>query len=106
RSSTRASGLIIIRLPPELEPMTIFQTAISIIATVVLFLHGLQGFSKEFQEAGAGAFQTLLAKLTKTRYRGFALGAFVTALIQSSSAVSSITVALVDAGAKIGRAHV
>jgi phosphate:Na+ symporter len=79
--------------------MSTFQTAISIIATVVLFLHGLQGFSREFQAAGSGAFQSILAKLTKTRYRGFALGAAITAMIQSSSAVSSITVALVDSGA-------
>jgi phosphate:Na+ symporter len=79
--------------------MSIFQTAISIFATVVLFLHGLQGFSREFQEAGAGTFQALITRLTKSRYRGFMLGAVVTALIQSSSAVSSITVALVDSGA-------
>ena len=79
--------------------MTIFQTAVSIMATIVLFLHGLRGFSRELQEAGTDAFQAILTKLTKHRYRGFALGAAVTVFIQSSSAVSSITVALVDSGA-------
>ncbi|MFN6946397.1 MAG: Na/Pi symporter [Cytophagaceae bacterium] len=36
--------------------------------------------------------------VTGNRFSGFALGALLTALIQSSSAVSSITVALVDSG--------
>lgn len=79
--------------------MSTFQTATIFVATVVLFLHGLQGFSQEVQAAGSSTFQSLLGKLTKTRFRGFLLGLGITSLVQSSSAVSSITVALVDSGA-------
>ena len=72
--------------------------AVTAISAIVLFLYGLQSFSKEIQQVGGGAFSAATAALTKTRWRGFALGAVLTALIQSSSAVSAITVALVDAG--------
>jgi phosphate:Na+ symporter len=79
--------------------MSNLQTIASIIAAVVLFLYGLEGFSRELEAVGKGAFQRIMTQLTKTRYRGFMLGVVVTALLQSSSAVSSITVALVDSGA-------
>jgi Na/Pi-cotransporter len=79
--------------------MSWVQTASSVVAAIVLFLYGLEGFSRELQQLGDGTFQRLTATVTRTRWRGFALGAVLTALIQSSSAVSSITVALVDSGA-------
>ena len=79
--------------------MSNLQTIASVIAAVVLFLHGLEGFSRELETVGKGAFQRTMTRLTKTRYRGFMLGVVFTAFLQSSSAVSSITVALVDSGA-------
>lgn len=79
--------------------MSWVQTASSIVAAIALFLYGLEGFSRELQQVGEGTFQRVTATITKTRWRGFALGAVLTALIQSSSAVSAITVALVDSGA-------
>jgi Na+/phosphate symporter len=78
--------------------MTLLQTLIAVFATIALFLHGLNGFSKEVKEIGSSHFQKLLSKITSNRFGGFALGIVLTAVIQSSSAVSSITVALVDAG--------
>ena len=77
--------------------MTLLQTLIAVFATIALFLHGLNGFTKEVKVIGSSHFQKLLSKITSNRFGGFALGIFLTALIQSSSAVSSITVALVDA---------
>ena len=40
----------------------------------------------------------LSAKVTTSRFLGFLVGAFATAVIQSSSAVTALTVALVDSG--------
>lgn len=77
--------------------MSNFQTIIAILATIALFLHGLEEFSKEVKELGSDYFKTLISRITKNKYGGLLLGIFLTALIQSSSAVSSITVALVDA---------
>lgn len=78
--------------------MSLFQTLIAVFATIALFLHGLGGFSKEVKEIGSDYFKQLLSRITKYRLGGFTLGILLTAVIQSSSAVSSITVALVDAG--------
>jgi phosphate:Na+ symporter len=78
--------------------MSFFQTLIAVFATIALFLHGLGGFSKEVKEVGSDYFKQLLSRITRFRLGGFTLGILMTAVIQSSSAVSSITVALVDAG--------
>lgn len=69
-----------------------------VLSTIVLFLFSLQGFSKEIQQLGAGRLQQWLGKVTENRFGGFALGAVFTAMVQSSSAVSSMAVGLVDAG--------
>lgn len=77
--------------------MSTLQTIIIILATISLFLHGLNGFSKEVKQVGSDFFKNWLSKVTQNRMGGFLLGILLTAVIQSSSAVSSITVALVDA---------
>ncbi len=76
--------------------MSLMHTFIVVFATIALFLHGLDGFSREVKEVGSAHFKNLIARITKNRIGGFFLGIMLTALIQSSSAVSSITVALVD----------
>jgi phosphate:Na+ symporter len=78
--------------------MDVFTKIIAIVATISLFLFSLQGFSKRLKKLGADRFNTWIRKVTQYRVSGFFLGALLTAIIQSSSAVSSITVALVDAG--------
>ncbi|MCB1145278.1 MAG: Na/Pi cotransporter family protein [Leptospiraceae bacterium] len=71
---------------------------ILILTYIILFLHGLQGFSKELQNLGADYLNRGLKKVSSSRIGGFLFGAATTAVIQSSSAVTSITVAMVDAG--------
>lgn len=78
--------------------MDLLQITIVIFSAIALFLHGLNSFSKEVKEIGSDYFKTWIGKITKNRLSGFLLGALLTAIIQSSSAVSSITVALIDAG--------
>lgn len=78
--------------------MEILQTVIIIISAIVLFIHGLQNFSKEIQHIGAEKLRQWISKITQTRLGGFFLGGITTAIIQSSSAVSSITVSFVDSG--------
>jgi len=68
------------------------------ISAIVLFLYGLQAFSREIQAVGGQTLRKWLANLTESRWRAVALGVVTTAIIQSSSAVTSLTVALVDAG--------
>ncbi len=73
-----------------------FNIVIAILATISLFLFSLRGFSKELQQAGAGWLEFWLGKVTRRPIGGFLLGAIATAIIQSSSAVTSIVVALVE----------
>ena len=68
------------------------------ISAIVLFLYGLEAFSREIQAVGGETLRKWLGRLTESRWRGVVLGTIVTAIIQSSSAVTSLTVALVDAG--------
>ncbi len=78
--------------------MNALQTIMIILSAIALFLHGLKSFSKEVQDIGSDFFKSWTAKITRNRFSGFLLGGLLTTIIQSSSAVSSITVALVDAG--------
>jgi len=78
--------------------MSRFKILLTAISAIVLFLYGLEGFSQEIQRVGGAAFSNLLRRLTESRWRGVLLGAVATAIVQSSSAITSLTVALVDAG--------
>lgn len=77
--------------------MSHFQFIFAAISAVVLFLYGLQGFSKELQTVGGDSLRKWLPRLTANRLSSFCIGVVATALLQSSSAVTSLTVTLVDA---------
>ncbi|MEZ4321766.1 MAG: Na/Pi cotransporter family protein [Myxococcota bacterium] len=74
------------------------QIAVAVAAAVVLFLFGIEHFSAEIQAVSGQRFRQFLARGTDNRFAGFALGATVTAIIQSSTATSVIAVGLVNAG--------
>ena len=78
--------------------MSNFRILLASISAILLFLYGLEGFSQEIQRVGGATLRKWLVKLTESRWRGVLLGAVTTAIVQSSSAVTSLTVALVDAG--------
>jgi Na/Pi-cotransporter len=69
-----------------------------VLSALLLFLYGLEQFSRELQQVGRDRLPGLLERATRHRLGGFALGALVTALVQSSSAVSALVVALVNSG--------
>lgn len=78
--------------------MELLQTLILGVSAIVLFVHGLQNFSKEIERLGADSLKQWIQRVTSTRAGGFLLGGIVTAIIQSSTTVSTLTVSLVDAG--------
>lgn len=78
--------------------MELFQTIIFAVSAIVLFVHGLQNFSKEIERRGADNLKLWIQRVTSTRLGGFLLGGIVTGIIQSSTTVSTLTVSLVDAG--------
>lgn len=74
------------------------QIAFAVTTAIVLFLFGIEHFSKEVQAVSGERFRRSLAKGTSNRFAAFLLGAVVTAVIQSSTATSVIAVGLVNAG--------
>ncbi len=75
-----------------------FQVFILVLSALLLFLYGLEHFSQELQTVGRDKLPRWLGLATRDRFRGLLLGASVTAVVQSSSAVSALVIALVNAG--------
>ncbi|MFH0885238.1 MAG: Na/Pi symporter [Candidatus Micrarchaeota archaeon] len=65
---------------------------------LILFLYGMEQFSREIQKVAGENFRAFLKKATKSTPRAVLLGCFVTAIAQSSTAVTMITIGLVDSG--------
>jgi phosphate:Na+ symporter len=74
--------------------MDTFQTVVVIIAAIMLFIYGLQSLSKEIEAFGKETLSQWINKVTRFPLGGFFLGAGVTAVVQSSTLVSSLTVTL------------
>ena len=78
--------------------MSTFSVLTAVAAGVILFLFGIEQFSKEVQAVSGHRLRRFLAGGTRNRLVGFLLGGGITAVIQSSTATSVIAVGLVNAG--------
>jgi phosphate:Na+ symporter len=65
---------------------------------LALFLFGMDQMSEGLKAAAGDQMKTLLSKLTKNRFMAAITGAFVTAVIQSSSVTTVLVVGFVSAG--------
>lgn len=79
------------------DEMDIF-TILSLIGGLVLFLYGMDLMGDSLKKLAGGKLESILARLTSTRFRGFLLGLIVTAVIQSSSATTVMLVGFVNSG--------
>ncbi|MDA9970607.1 Na/Pi symporter [Flavobacteriaceae bacterium] len=70
----------------------------TILAGVAILLFGMIMLEEGFKVFTKGPLQNLLKKVTNKLYKSLTAGAFVTALIQSSSLVSVITISFISAG--------
>lgn len=75
-----------------------FQIILAAVTSIILFVFGLENFSKEVQRITGERFRKFLGQATKLPGVGLLIGAIVTAFIQSSSATSVIAISLVNAG--------
>ena len=66
----------------------------SVLAAIFLFLHGLEAFSDEVTRLGGERLRLGLQRLTRSDWRAALVGGVVTAVVQSSSAVTSMVVGL------------
>lgn len=78
--------------------MVSWELVFAIIPGIILFLYGIEQFSREVQIAAGEYLRNIIQRLTQTPVRGTAAGALVTAVVQSSTATTVITVGLVNAG--------
>lgn len=78
-----------------MENLHIFMAGLT---ATILFIFGLESFSKEIERLSGEHFRKSLANVTKFPIVGVGIGALVTMVIQSSSATSVITISLVNAG--------
>ncbi|MBO4819602.1 MAG: Na/Pi symporter, partial [Firmicutes bacterium] len=77
--------------------MTIFNV-ISIFGGLALFLYGMRIMGDGLKKESTGSFKAALEKVTGSPFMGFAVGAGLTALIQSATATIVIVSGLVGAG--------
>ena len=70
----------------------------SLAGGLALFLYGMNMMSNGLELAAGNKMQSILEKLTSNRILGVAVGALITALIQSSSATTVMAVGFVNSG--------
>ncbi len=77
--------------------MDIFSI-LSLIGGLALFLYGMDLMGDSLKKLAGGKLESILARLTSNRFKGFLLGFIVTAIIQSSSATTVMLVGFVNSG--------
>ena len=78
--------------------MSMFSLAGGLAGGIGLFLLGMWLMTDGLKLAAGPALERILARSTGTRLRGLASGVLITALVQSSSAVTVATIGFVNAG--------
>ncbi len=77
--------------------MDIFSI-LGLIGGLALFLYGMDLMGDSLKKLAGGKLESILARLTSNRIKGFLLGFAVTAIIQSSSATTVMLVGFVNSG--------
>jgi len=75
-----------------------FWDAIQILGALAFFIYGMKLMSDGIQRAAGSQMRNILRTMTKNRYLGVFTGFLITALVQSSSATTVMTVSFVNAG--------
>ena len=70
----------------------------TLIGGLAFFLYGISIMSQGLEKIAGGKLEQLLKKMTSNPIKSFALGTFITAVIQSSSAVTVMLIGLVNSG--------
>ncbi len=78
--------------------MGIVIIIVSLLGGLALFLYGMGIMSSTLSNMTGGSLDRVIGKITKNRYVGFGVGTALTALVQSSSATTVLTVGFVNAG--------
>ena len=71
---------------------------LTLIGALGFFIYGMKVMSDGIQKAGGGKLRQILGGMTSNRYFGVGTGFLITAILQSSSATTVMTVSFVNAG--------
>ncbi|HAW05307.1 MAG TPA: Na/Pi cotransporter [Saprospirales bacterium] len=75
-----------------------FWDVLQIIGALAFFVYGMKMMSDGIQRAAGSQLRNILRSMTKNRFLGVGTGFLTTALVQSSSATTVMTVSFVNAG--------
>ena len=75
-----------------------FTDCLTLLSGLTIFLYGMEVMGSGFKHFAGGKLQDTLEKLTKKPFVAMMAGLLVTALVQSSSATTSMLVSFVNAG--------
>ena len=78
--------------------MDIFTSILGMLGGLAIFLYSMKMMSRGLEEAAGDKLKTTLEKLTSNRFLGLLVGIILTALVQSSSTTTVMTVGFVNAG--------
>ena len=78
--------------------MELIFTILKIVGALGFFMYGMKVMSEGIQKAAGDTFRKALSSMTRNRFLGVLVGFFITALLQSSSATTVMTVSFVNAG--------
>jgi phosphate:Na+ symporter len=80
------------------NPLAGFELWAGLFGGLALFLFGMDVMTQALKSAAGDYMKDILGKLTRNRFVGVGMGAFVTAIIQSSSVTTVILVGFISAG--------
>ncbi len=92
------SGLLPLASGEAMAGVSWVPLLVGLLGGLALFLYGLQQLSSALRAVAGDRMRALLARLTRNRWMGAITGAFVTAVIQSSSVTTVLVVGFVSAG--------
>ena len=81
-----------------MSAVKLFLVISTMVGGLALFMFGMGLMSKSLSSLTGSVLDKLLGKVTKNRFTAFLFGTCLTAIVQSSSAVSVLTVGLVSSG--------
>lgn len=80
------------------ETIDWWQMAMTLLGGLAVFLYGMEQMAEALKKVAGDSMKQILARLTNSRIMGLITGAFVTAIIQSSSVTTVMLVGFVTAG--------
>ena len=81
-----------------LAPAAVGQMIVRLLGGLALFLFGIEQMTESLKVVAGERMRVVLGRLTSNRYMGALTGAFVTAIIQSSSVTTVLVVGFTTAG--------